>query len=257
MAYLRSFILELYPNDINHINNTVVISKSKDEKEIVEIDYDNLYQSRWFTFNNETRCIASLYSRLLPKFKTDNIQRIIIECVEDKLKTTDIRQVDKYIHVQVEFDSYKYFSVSKHERKKMILNVLQRGIYLMANENNWDKQIFQDTYQKIIDLDYQNTYIYKRKRSPNRQYICSIICKHEISYFDIYLEIKNIKEDKVIRKERLVRKDPHELIYSMYLGNLYWKANHKVIYTDEFCKNVWTFLVHGSTVLTHKEDTVR
>ncbi|WP_445613712.1 hypothetical protein [Geobacillus sp. YF-1] len=73
--------------------------------------------------------------------------------------------------------SNQYFSLTDDlEKKKMALEVLQEGMEKLADERGWDKQVFREIYNKIKELNYKNTFIYKKKSSPNRRYICSHEC---------------------------------------------------------------------------------
>ncbi|MGH0633364.1 hypothetical protein [Bacillus pacificus] len=189
MTYLKDVILELYPQDINFFNNTLIINQNPQETTVLT----NPKHSKSYIFRHETRCITAFYSRLLSKFKTNKVWRIIIECVEDSV-CTEIRELDGVVQVQVRLDYVKYFSSNNEEKKRIALDTLQEGICMVAHKYGWDKTVFKEVYQEMVNLDYKNIYVYKQKVSPNRIYVSRIVCEHEVSYFDIYVEIREKME---------------------------------------------------------------
>lgn len=205
-------------------------------------------------FFKETRCITSLYSRLLPKIETDFEKGILINCVDDMNALSKWEKTQylfpEYITIFLEFDSEKYFSLSSNqEKKEMVLDIVHSGIIKIAEQYNWEIYKFQEVYQKIINLNYNNQFIYKKKTSPNKKYICNIICEHEVSYVDIYLEIRCKKSNMLIKKERLIReRETYETAFSSHIGKLFWQMNHKVILMDSLNRDGW------KTTFLEKED---
>ncbi|WIG44629.1 hypothetical protein [Bacillus toyonensis] len=201
-------------------------------------------------FFKETRCITSLYSRLLPKIERDFEKGILINCVDDMNVLSEWEKTQymlpEYITFFLEFNGEKYFSLSSNqEKKEMALNIVHSGIIKIAEQYNWELDELQEVNQKIIDLNYNNQYIYKKKTSPNKKYICNIICEHEVSYVDICLEIRCKKSNMLIKKERLFReRETYETAFSSHIGKLFWQMNHKVILMDSLSRDGWriTFL---------------
>jgi hypothetical protein len=73
---------------------------------------------------------------------------------------------------------------------------------LAANEFNWDISLLDEVYENIKQLDYENVYPLMKKVSPNKKYVCSILCHHEVSAIDVYMEIKK-RNGKVVNKEKI------------------------------------------------------
>lgn len=201
-------------------------------------------------FFKETRCITSLYSRLLPKIETDFEKGILINCVDDMNVLSKWEKTQylfpKYITLFLEFDSEKYFSLSSNqEKKEMVLDIVHSGIIKIAEQYNWETYKFQEVHQKIINLNYNNQFIYKKMTSPNKRYICNVICEHEVSYVDIYLEIRCKKSNILIKKERLIReRETYEAAVFSHIGKLFWQMNHKVVLMNRLNRSGWriTFL---------------
>lgn len=193
-------------------------------------------------FYRETRCIASLYSRLLPKLKTDEFKGLMINCVSNfdvinKLDS-DLFIMFNYKSVFTEMNMEEFFALPTDQKKKeYTLKMIQNPLEQVAVDLNWDINIFKGIYQKIINQNYENKWIYDKKSSPNRKYICSIVCVQEVSYIEVYLEIKN-RNGEMIGREKLMREaDTDEQHLFSKLGNIEWTLNHKVTFSDADYRN--------------------
>jgi hypothetical protein len=202
-----------------------------------------------WTFFHETRCITFLYSRLLPKLKAKDDMGIQIYCVDDleqkKLIDTFTHIIFDYFPVFVEADVEGIIGLTSYEeKKKETLEIVHKGMKLAAGEFNWDVAVLDKVYETIKELDYENVFPLLKKSSPNKKYVCSIICHHEIASIDVYMEVKK-KNGKIINKDKLfsIEDTDEENLFSDY-GSLAWKLNHKVEFADNDNKNVYrlTFL---------------
>ena len=113
----------------------------------------------------------------------------------------------------------------------------------LAVECDWDIEMLEKAYNKVLDLDYKNELVYIKKSSPNKKYVCSIIWQHEVAYADMYLEIREYRTRRLIKKEKLMREED---MYKMsnYVSDVAWKLNHKVMLMNDKGKTMWmlTFL---------------
>ncbi|WP_264741165.1 hypothetical protein [Cytobacillus firmus] len=205
-------------------------------------------EQNW-TFFHETRCITFLYSRLLPTLQTKEDKGIQIYCV-DNLEQKE--QIDTFSHII--FDYFPVFvevdvenilaMTSDKEKKERVLEIVHQGMRHAAEEFNWDISSIDLVYEKIKQLDYENVYPLLKKSSPNRKYICSVLCHHEVTSIDVYMEIKK-RNGEVINNEKLfsVENTDEQDLFSRF-GNLEWKLNHKVEFADKDYKHVYrlTFL---------------
>ena len=150
----------------------------------------------------------------------------------------------EYMNVFVEYGSVKDFPyLSDREKKELVLQIVHTEMKSLAVKYDWDIEMLEKAYNKIPDLDYKNELVYIKKSSPNKKYVCSIICQHEVAYADIYLEIREYRTRRLIKKEKLIRE---ENMYKMFnhVSDVAWKLNHKVILMNDKGKTMWmlTFL---------------
>ncbi|MCG7315250.1 hypothetical protein M3568_19695 [Priestia flexa] len=188
-------------------------------------------------FFSETRCMVSFYNRLLPRIKLKEDKGIVINCVNSlqEIASTDSDSyiIFNYIPVFVEIDIDNFFLLpTNQEKKKYTLDILNRGMIKFAEQHNYDKEVFENVYNKIIELNYNNTHIFNKKVSPNRKYTCAVIYEHDVDYIDVYLEIIRNNKKGIINRERIFRyKDNDEQDLLSEFGEIVWTLNHKVTFS--------------------------
>ncbi|MGD7009137.1 hypothetical protein [Metabacillus sp. 84] len=202
-----------------------------------------------WSFFHETRCITFLYSRLLPKLKAKKDKGIQIFCVDHLEKAAEIDTfthiILDYFPIFVETDVEAILALySDKEKKKQTLEIVHEGMKKAAEEFSWDLSALEEIYHTIKQSDYENLYLLLKKSSPNKKYVCNILCHHEVSSIDVHMQIKkkngeNIKKELIFKVENTDEQD----LFSDY-GSLEWKLNHKVVYADKDYKQVYrlTFL---------------
>lgn len=98
---------------------TIIIDKSKSllSPEEIRQDYELNWKWKRREFNLTNRCMMAMISRLMPRMKTEDVWRILIECVEKSPK-------DRYLivgggcEVQVLFDLPRFYTMTDIEKKK-------------------------------------------------------------------------------------------------------------------------------------------
>jgi hypothetical protein len=200
-------------------------------------------------FFHETRGITFFYSRLLPKLHAKDEKGIQIYCIENHEQK---KQIDTFAHI-----IFDYFPVyvktdveailaltSDREKKKRTLEIVHEGMKKAAQEFNWNLPVLEEIYNTIKQAEYDNIYPLLKKSSPNKKYVCNIMCHHEVSSIDVYLEIKK-RNGVVINKEKLfsVENTDEQDLFGDY-GILEWRLNHKVEFADKDYKKIYrlTFL---------------
>ncbi|MDA1679026.1 hypothetical protein [Bacillus cereus group sp. TH152-1LC] len=215
--------------------------------EILQSTSSSNYEEE-ISFLKETSCITSLYERHMPKLRTDYEKGILIHCVDDISLLNQwekkYRTFPEYMNVFVEYGSVKDFSsLSDREKKELALPIVHTEMKSLAVKCDWDIEMLEKAYNKILDLDYKNELVYIKKSSPNKKYVCSIIWQHEVDYADMYLEIREYRTRRLIKKEKLMREED---MYQMsnHVSDVAWKLNHKVMLMNDKGKTVWmlTFL---------------
>lgn len=198
----------------------------EERNKITTEDYNQNYKERNFKFRLQTRCIASLFERLLGGFKNDKCRRIIIQCVP--LKTRVAGCFEGFYLVQVSYDINNFFQLDDLEKKKKALELIKVGLTEIIEKEGWDSIIFDKVYNQIIEGNYINKWLWaKQKNNPRRQYIAKILCEHDIYSCDVKIIITD-KKGQVVKEEKVVSEKPDEWAYAKYFGDLKWISNNEV-----------------------------
>lgn len=225
---LNEFELTLdYQNDEKVINKLMIDDNlSYDQASVL---YYNLnWKEKCRNFSLETRCITSMYSRLFPKFITKNEWKILIQCC-DKVFDERIISCGGVISTQVKVNYLKYCGLSDNEKKRYALETLMKGIKKINDLRNWNIDPFIATRNKIISLNYDNTWIWKTVKSNTLE--AKIICHHCINDITIILVVSDLNGN-IILNEKIITELPDEWAYFQYLGNLKIEKN-KIFLLDK------------------------
>lgn len=232
---INYMILDEFDLDLPYVENKENIKELINRQncnygEAIKIDYANTWKQKRRNFNLETRCITSMFERLLNKFKTDDCEKIIVECVDKLNNENIINHLGVYI-TQIEFDYFNFIKKSNYEKKVETLKLLTLGIEKVAKIKSWDTNTFLKVRDKIIISNYANEWSFKKPiKSPNKKHIAEVLCKHEVDKFEISLIIKDLNQN-IIEHNSFIEK-PHEFAYAKHLGNIEWVDNNNVYLYD-------------------------
>lgn len=210
--------------------------------------YKKAYNENWKEnirnrFNLETRCIASMFARLLGKFKTKDCAKINIKCVDLKTKEIITGCLGIY-NIEYVLDYKEFFLKDDYDKKRITLNIIKECMKEFSEEYEWDYTYFQAVFDKIEELEYENAWICgKPKKSPDKSHTAEIFLHHKVREIDIYMIIRN-KKKEIIKKELIITELPDEFIYSSHLGKLLWVSENEAQLISCFDKIV------GSVILS-------
>lgn len=197
-------------------------------EQAVKKDYEENWKwniRRRFTL--ETRCISSMVLRLLGKVKTEDCSKILINCGEEKAKENISSCLGIYtIEYCIDYDNF--FLKSDYEKKVITLNIIKDIIEKIVTIKEWDSTPFQLVFQKIIELEYNNSWTFGKKvKSPDKKYTAEIYLEHGIKEIDIFICIRD-RNNNIIEKKLIFTELPHEFSYSRHLGKLIWLSGNEV-----------------------------
>lgn len=238
MTILKEFALELeyIPNEqqihkLMQTNNWEYYTST-------EYDYNKNWKEKNSLLGFQTRCVTSLYEKHFIKFKTDDFWKIQINCVS-KITNSQILVIGGVCEVQVVFDIDNFFELSNYEKKETTLQTLKQGIDLVIKEKQWDKLIFDNAYNKVIDYKYENNWIWKNtKINPSKKLVAKVYVEHDIKSVDISIMILTRKGDK-LKIEKVITERPDELCFSNHLGELKWVTDNEVVLVNKFNTKQW------------------
>jgi len=240
--YLSSFDFDLpYIENIKSINSLMNAQKCTYE-EALKIDYILNWKEKRRNFRLETRCITSMFERLLGKFKNEKCQKIIIECSENNIESS-ILNFSGIITVQLQMNHEKFLKKKDIEKKEVTLKLLMKGIKKVAINENWNLDPFENISEIVKSNKYSNEWIWKKPiKNLNKSYSAEVLCQHSVKNMDIFIIVKEINGDEIYR-EKIISELPDEWAYSKHLGELKWMSNSEIGLTNKAKSNTITILV--------------
>jgi hypothetical protein len=224
--YLRDVELDL-PYNRNELTINSFLNQGYSVDESIKKDYDINWKKKRHIFKTETRCISSLFSRLLGKIKTDDSKKIIVECCSIEPEVS-IKNYSGILTTQVFINFKNYESSDNQGKKRIALTLLYKGISYICEKKKWDLTPFSIVNDLMVSSNYINEWFWKRPVfNSNRELSAQLYFKHDLSAFDVYLFIR--RKTTVIQKSLLISEEPHELFYANLLGELKWLTNNDVV----------------------------
>lgn len=192
MSKLREICFDVPYVPSSYIESKLVGKQEEERNKITVEDYNKNYKKRNFEFRLQTRCIASFFERLIGEFENDNCRKIIIECVSQINRK--ISHCDGFYLVQIVYDVNSFFNLNDLEKKQKTLELIKNGLDKIIEKEDWDKTIFDNVYSQIVDSNYINQWIWrKKKNNSTRKYIAEVLCEHDIYSCDISVIITDKK----------------------------------------------------------------
>ncbi len=200
-----------------------------------QIDLRTTYQSTYSErFNPESWAIPELYWSLLKNYSTPSVQKINIFISDDwENSLTKPMKVVGFKEAFIDFDFAKYFSLEKHEKKKLQLDAVHKGMMEIAAREGWAVDPLLDAYNACLAKGLQYRFeAGKPKSSPDRRYKIGFWCDWDIDVFEVYWVLYD-KSGKEMRREKLLEKPPYEGEF-MYYAKWKWHDNHTVLLEDKY-----------------------
>ncbi|TFB12913.1 hypothetical protein E3U55_16920 [Filobacillus milosensis] len=190
-------------------------------------DYEKNWKEKRMQFRDEIRCVTSLFEQNFQKYKSSDSWKVMVNC-RTIAENNEVKCVGGVTEVSVDFDIDNYFSLINIEKKKLILSTLKNGIDIIVDNNGWDPSLFDEAYQKVIDCNYENHWVWQKpKKSPDRKHNAQVYCEHDIDKFTAHFIIKD-NTGEVIKAEKIIEECPNEWYFHSYFGQLKWITSKEV-----------------------------
>ncbi len=193
--------------------------------------YRLYYQQTWKwerrQFSNDTRCIASFFARVLPKVKTADCRKIVIECVP-KVTQGDILNFSGVYAIQREFDYDAFKCLPDYDKKVATFEMMKGSVLKVVERMKWDPQPFHEAFNHIVNADYKNVWVWRKKVfNPSKTVSAEVRCVHEVKDITIRIVFRD-RSGNVISQVPVVVEIPNEWMYARHLGKLVWVSDTEV-----------------------------
>ena len=226
--YLRDRYLDLPYRANTEVLKEVMIQHNCSYEDAYQIDSHlnwNVGMQRRFYL--ETRCMVSMFLRVLGKYKNNDCTKIVVNCVE-KITQTKFNFEMGISLVQYELDTVDFFSKRNDEKKRIALQIIKGSVCALAQDRGWDLAPLEEAFRKIEEANYNNFYIYgKPVKSPTKQYTAELSIEHQVEAIYFYAVIRN-KELEIVERKLIVVESPSEWTYVQYLGKLVWSSESEI-----------------------------
>lgn len=226
--YLRDIHLDVPYREDPEVLKEVMIQHNCSYEDAIQIDYNLNW--KWEVrrrFYLETRCMVSMFLRLIGRYKNDNCAKILVHCVE-KITQTKLDFSMGIVLVEYEVNLTEFFSKNNYEKKKFAVQIIRSSVCPLAQNNGWNLAPLEDALRKIEEADYNNFYVYgKIAKSPSKQYTAELYIEHNVEAIYFYAVIRN-KELEIVEKKLFITESPSEWTYEQYLGKIVWGSESEI-----------------------------
>lgn len=149
--------------------------------------YPNNSQEYWEEISLEN-FVCDLYVRKMNGYKPPKTSRICIQPWYYKIWDRTWKN-GSIISIAVEFVRDKFESLDRQGKCKYILDIIQQATIQLSEEYNWNKSIFEQAYQQIVDTDFIFKINYPVKASKNRKMAANLCIEKTETITSCYVMI--------------------------------------------------------------------
>ena len=206
-------------------------AKESSSLESIKADYETNWKALRRQFQLETRCMTSMIERIIPRIKTDDCWKILIECVSTLPKEKCTNLLGVYC-VQISFDVNDYWGMDSTKKKQYVVSKILEAIDKISECTDICLTQIVEACHTISELSYVNSWLWKSPIKGKYGYV-QIKLVHDIEAIDIYMIFLD-RNKRVFSQKLLVSTPPHEMVYSKYLGKLEWIAEDAAKLTTKY-----------------------
>jgi hypothetical protein len=182
-------------------------------------------------FTLKQNVISDLYVQCLIGYKPPKTSRLSVELtdVEDRI----IGYFGSILSIKAQFNESTFWVLTDKEQNQEILNTIHRIALLCAEEYNWEKCVFQNAYDKVIQLDFKYEIQGKKKFAPDRKHKATI----QLEKNEINSTISVVFYDKLgskIKSVELLKSFQNAMFYGKIINKYKWFNNNEFgLYTKD------------------------
>lgn len=171
----------------------------------LRIKYNHEYTE---IFNKDSFVVPRMYWWYMGNYFTTDTDFVNIIVSDDWTKDElENRKVVSFEEIKLFFDFNKYFKSDDYNKKKMQLDIIHKGMVLIAKDKKWSITELIDSYNtclaKKICFDFN---LGKLKLSPNKEKKLGVVCKWNLDYISVYWIITD-KAENVLKKGLYIKED--------------------------------------------------
>lgn len=170
------------------------------------------------TFSGRSHVVTDLYVHFLNAYKPPKTSRVSVDLGSDNSSMFYFGSILRLYHP---FDKDQFWQLSEIEQKREILEMAHQVALRCCKEYNWDQEVFELAYQKVLEVNFKYEIELKKKLSPNRrQKACLVLEKNERCAIISSLFLNS--SDEKLNKVELFRLPQHEMFYGSIIKKSRW-----------------------------------
>lgn len=201
-----------------------------DYAEAKKIDYQKNHKGNAVKMRDYTRCVTAMLERYYIPITTEKYWEIIVNILKPEDKDFRENSSGGVLETYCTYDYEKLFELDDFDIKKVILDLVESTVTSVMKEHNWDFESFKDACNSIRDNNYQNDWVWKKKR--NKSFIAEVCVKHDVKKAKIFLNIKK-SSGEMVKEHQIAESPPIEFVFFQYFGDLTWESDTCVTLTTK------------------------
>jgi hypothetical protein len=199
----------------------------------IGIDSHGLTREMDHQFRLQSRHVAALIERHLPKFKTPDFWKILIVCCDSKPEQyKSFTVIGGVMDVYLACEILSFFALPENEKKKFVFEVICRGLESVTKHCGLGQVEFSSAIKASRDLVNEWHWPHSPISSPNRKWRASLWCQHEINRFAASLVVMDKQQNKVA-SSLVFEAPPSEFQFVPRMCEPSWSSNDELIVGDQ------------------------
>lgn len=166
--------------------------------------------------------IMNLYLKCLGnKYDAGDCRKVAVTISNDhNFYDKRIIELDNVAYISEYFDFEMFGSLNKYDRKKMILDTLQRALLRVAEEFKWSTAELIDAYNCCIEHKLILEWFREKEKyflSPDKKYYARVFCSMDSDMIEIFIVFYN-KNKEEIERIKILEDNP----YLYEIGDIGW-----------------------------------
>lgn len=211
-----------HENQILNTMNQYGVSRS----EAIKIDYRNNHREYVVLLRDRTRCIASMIERYYKPITTDKYWKILVNLLKEEDSSFRENSSGGVLEAYCVYNYKTLLELSDYEFKKVTLELIEKTVLQAMREHNWDTESFVYACDQVRLNDYQNKWVWKKKKNKS-SIVGEVFIEHEVKSVKIFMRVKS-KSGEIIKEQQLIEDMPNEFVYAPYLGEIEWISDNCV-----------------------------
>ncbi len=189
-----------------------------------------LTEARNFTLFN--RSVCAHFERHFEPIETEAIYRVVVKLSDLDERSGITESSSSVLKFYQTFDFNTFNTLREKAKKRYLLDALYAALIRLCDKYGWPRENFDDAYQQVIEDDFVNKYVFRRKSNRKKSLFAEIVCVHSVSSFDCFLVVKDPTGQELLN-ELSFSEEPDEFLFNERIGDIKWLSNDVLLHHEK------------------------